>query len=344
MSNIFEGLKNRLLIIAELSANHNQNFDLAIDTIKAAKEVGADGIKIQTYTPQTMTIDCKNEYFTLNSGTIWDGKTYYELYQEAYTPWEWHKELKEYAESIGLLFFSTPFDKTAVDFLEELDVPIYKIASFEVMDIPLIEYAASKGKPMIISTGIATLSEIGDAVEACKRVGNDQIMLLKCTSSYPARIEDANLKTMVNMRETFGVEVGLSDHTMGATVSIAAATLGARMIEKHFILDRSIGGPDATFSMEPQEFKHMAIAVREAEQAIGKIDYSLDERKTNNRVIGRSLFVVEDIKEGEVLTEKNIRSIRPGNGLAPKYYTQVMGRKATRSLKRGTPLEWKYFE
>jgi pseudaminic acid synthase len=339
-----EKTKKNLLIIAELSANHNQDFDTAIKTIKVAKEVGADGIKIQTYTPQTMTIDCKNEYFTLNSGTIWDGKSYYELYQEAYTPWEWHKDLKEYAESIGLMFFSTPFDKTAVDFLEELDVPVYKIASFEVMDIPLIEYAASKGKPMIISTGIATISEIEDAVEACKKVGNDQIMLLKCTSSYPARIEDANLKTMVNMRETFGVEVGLSDHTMGATVPIVAASLGARLIEKHFILDRSIGGPDATFSMEPEEFKQMVKAVREAEKAVGKIEYTLDERKMNNRSIARSLFVVEDIKKGEILTEKNIRSIRPGNGLSPKYYNQILGRKVIRDLMRGTPLEWKFFD
>lgn len=344
MSITLTSINNRLLIIAELSANHNQNFDLAIDTIKAAKEVGADGIKIQTYTPRTMTIDCKNEYFTLKSGTIWDGKTYYELYQEAYTPWEWHKELKEYAESMGLLFFSTPFDKTAVDFLEKLDVPLYKIASFEVMDIPLIEYAASKGKPMIISTGIATLSEIEDAIEACKKVGNDQIMLLKCTSSYPAKIEDANLKTMVNMRETFGVEVGLSDHTMGSTVPIVAASLGARLIEKHFILDRSIGGPDATFSMEPEEFKQMVIAVREAEKAVGKIDYSMDEKKMSNRIIGRSLFIVEDIKVGDTLTENNIRSIRPGNGLSPKYMNQILGKKATRDLKRGTPLEWKYVE
>lgn len=340
----WEEMKNNLLIVAELSANHNHDFNLAVKTIEAAKVAGANAIKLQTYTPDTLTIDCKNEYFTLNSGTIWDGKTYYELYQEAYTPWEWHKDLKEYAESIGLMFFSTPFDKTAVDFLEELDVPVYKIASFEVMDIPLIEYAASKGKPMIISTGIATIAEIEDAVEACKKVGNDQIMLLKCTSSYPARIEDANLKTMVNMRETFGVEVGLSDHTMGSTVPIVAASLGARLIEKHFILDRSIGGPDATFSMEPEEFKQMVKAVREAEKAVGKIDYSIDERKMNNRSIARSLFVVEDIKKGEILTEKNIRSIRPGNGLSPKYYNQILGRKVMSDLMRGTPLEWKFFE
>ncbi|WP_156913352.1 pseudaminic acid synthase [Acetobacterium malicum] len=340
----WEEIKNNLLIVAELSANHNHNLNIAKKTIEAAKMAGADAIKLQTYTADTLTIDCKNEYFTLNSGTIWDGKTYYALYQEAYTPWEWHKELKEYAESIGLLFFSTPFDKTAVDFLEELDVPLYKIASFEVMDIPLIEYAASKGKPMIISTGIATLSEIEDAVEACKRVGNNQVMLLKCTSSYPARIEDANLKTMVNMRETFGVEVGLSDHTMGITVPIVAASLGARLIEKHFILDRTIGGPDATFSMEPEDFKQMVIAVREAEKAVGKIDYSMDERKKSNRIIGRSLFVVEDIKEGDIFSEDNIRSIRPGNGLSPKYYNQILGRKANKDLKRGTPLEWKYFE
>lgn len=337
-------LSNHVLIIAELSANHNQDFMIAKKTIMIAKEAGADGIKIQTYTPDTMTIDCNNNYFTLNSGTIWDGKTYYDLYQEAYTPWEWHGELKEYAESLGLLFFSTPFDKTAVDYLEVLQVPMYKIASFEIMDIPLIEYAAAKGKPMIISTGIATLSEIEDAVEACRKVGNDQIMLLKCTSSYPARIEDANLKTMVNMKETFGVEVGLSDHTMGMTVPIIATSLGARMIEKHFILDRSIGGPDATFSMEPEEFKQMVIAVREAENAIGKVDYTLNEGKKNNRIIGRSLFIVEDIKKGEILTENKFRSIRPSNGLSPKYYDEVLGKKVTRDLKRGTPLEWKHIE
>lgn len=340
----WEEIKSNLLIVAELSANHNHNLNTAKKTIEAAKMAGADAIKLQTYTADTLTIDCKNEYFTLNSGTIWDGKTYYELYKEAYTPWEWQKELKEYAESIGLLFFSTPFDKTAVDFLEELDVPMYKIASFEVMDIPLIEYAASKGKPMIISTGIATLSEIEDAVEACKSVGNERIMLLKCTSSYPARIEDANLKTMVNLRETFGVEVGLSDHTIGSTVPIVAASLGARLIEKHFILDRSFGGPDATFSMEPEEFRQMVIAVRETEKAIGKVDYSLDDRKRNNRIIGRSLFIVADIKNGEVLTESNIQSIRPNYGISPKYYNQVLGKKVTCDLKRGTPLEWKYIE
>lgn len=339
-----EQSNEHLQIIAELSANHKQDFGKAIKTIKAAKEAGANGIKLQTYTADTLTIDCRNDYFTLNSGTIWDGRTYYELYQEAYTPWEWHKELKDYAESLGLLFFSTPFDKTAVDFLEELQVPLYKIASFEIMDIPLIEYAAAKGKPMIISTGIATLAEIEEAVEACRKVGNDQIMLLKCTSSYPARIEDANLKTMVNMKETFGVEVGLSDHTMGMTVPIVAASLGARMIEKHFILDRSIGGPDATFSMEPEEFKQMVIAVREAEKAIGKIDYSLNEQKKSNRIIGRSLFIVADIQKGEILTETNIRSIRPSYGISPKYYKQVLGKKVTRDLKRGTPLEWKHLE
>lgn len=339
-----EQSNKHLQIIAELSANHKQDFATAIETIKAAKEAGADGIKLQTYTADTLTIDCNDDYFTLNSGTIWDGKTYYELYQEAYTPWEWHKELKGYAESIGLLFFSTPFDKTAVDFLEELEVPLYKIASFEIMDIPLIEYAASKGKPMIISTGIATLSEIDDAVEACRKVGNDQIMLLKCTSSYPARIEDANLKTMINMKETFGVEVGLSDHTIGMTVPVVAASLGARMIEKHFILDRSIGGPDATFSMEPAEFKQMVLAVREAEKAIGKVDYSMDEGQKNSRIIGRSLFIVEDIKKGEVLTDNNVRSIRPNYGLSPKYYKQVLGKRVTSDLKRGIPLEWKHIE
>jgi pseudaminic acid synthase len=331
-------------IVAELSANHQHDYEIAKKTIRAAKESGADAIKLQTYTADTLTIDCNNEYFTLKSGTIWDGRTYYDLYKEAYTPWEWHFELKEYAESLGLLFFSTPFDKTAVDFLEELNVPIYKIASFEIMDIPLIEYTASKGKPMIMSTGIATLGEIDEAVCACRRVGNNDIVLLKCTSSYPAKVEDANLKTLTNMKDTFGVEIGLSDHTMGSTVPIAAVALGAKVVEKHFILDRTLGGPDASFSMEPVEFKEMVKAIRETERAIGKVDYELTEIKMKNRLIGRSLFVVEDMKKGEVFTEKNIRSIRPNFGLAPKFLYEIIGKKASDDILRGTPLEWKLVE
>ncbi|TFZ40796.1 pseudaminic acid synthase [Soehngenia longivitae] len=330
----------KTFVIAELSANHGHDINIAKKTIKAAKESGADAIKIQTYTADTLTIDCDNEYFKLDSGTIWDGRTLYDLYSEAYTPWEWQRELMEYANSLDLIFFSTPFDKTAVDFLEELNVPLYKVASFEIMDIPLIEYIASKGKPVIISTGVATLSDIEEAVNACKRMGNDQIILLKCTSSYPAKIEDANLNTIPNMKETFGVEVGLSDHTLGITVPIVSIALGARVIEKHFILDKSIGGPDASFSLEPNEFKQMVEAVRDAEKALGKVDYSMNEKKKNSRIFGRSLFVVKDIKAGETFTEENVRSIRPSYGLAPKYFNEIINRKAATDIARGTPLSW----
>jgi pseudaminic acid synthase len=333
-------LKEKTFIIAELSANHGHDINIAKDTIKAAKAAGADAIKIQTYTADTLTIDCDSEYFKLTSGTIWDGRTLYDLYSEAYTPWEWQKELMSYAESIGLIFFSTPFDKTAVDFLEELEVPIYKVASFEIIDIPLIEYIASKGKPIIMSTGIASLSDIEEAIEACKRMGNNQIVLLKCTSAYPANVEEANLKTIPNMKETFGVEVGLSDHTLGITVPIVAIALGAKVIEKHFILDKSIGGPDSSFSLEPHEFRQMVESVREAEKALGRVDYSMDEKKKNSRKLGRSLFVVKDMQAGEPFTEDNLRSIRPGYGLASKHFNKILNRKATTDIKRGTPLSW----
>lgn len=333
-------VNEKVFIIAELSANHGHDINIAKDTIKAAKESGADAIKIQTYTADTLTIDCDNEYFKLASGTIWDGRTLYDLYSEAYTPWEWHKELMEYAKNIGLIFFSTPFDKSAVDFLAELNVPVYKVASFEIMDIPLIEYIASKGKPVIMSTGIASLNDIDEAVTACRRMGNEQIALLKCTSTYPAKIEDANLKTIPNMKETFGVEVGLSDHTLGITAPVVAVALGAKIIEKHFILDKSIGGPDASFSLEPHEFKQMVDAVRGAEKALGKVDYSMDEKKKNNRFLGRSLFVIKDIKVGERFTAENIRSIRPGYGLKPKYFNEVLEKTASKDIKRGSPLKW----
>ena len=337
-------INERAFIIAELSANHGHDINIAKKTIKAAKESGADAIKIQTYTADTLTIDCNNEYFKLDSGTIWDGRTLYDLYSEAYTPWEWQRELMDYANSLGLMFFSTPFDKSAVDFLEELNVPLYKVASFEIMDIPLIEYIASKGKPMIMSTGVASLSDIEAAIEACKRVGNDQIILLKCTSSYPAKIEDANLNTIPNMKETFSVEVGLSDHTLGITVPVVSIALGARVIEKHFILDKSIGGPDASFSLEPNEFKQMVEAVRDAEMALGKVDYSMNEKKKSSRLLGRSLFVVKDIEAGERFTDQNVRSIRPGNGLAPKYFGEIIDRKAKCDIDKGTPLSWELIE
>lgn len=333
-------INKKTFIIAELSANHGHDIEIAKKTILAAKNSGADAIKIQTYTADTLTIDCDNDYFRINGGTIWDGQNLYKLYQEAYTPWAWQKELREYAESIGLIFFSTPFDKSSVDFLEDLEVPLYKIASFEITDIPLIEYVASKNKPMIISTGIATLEEIQEAVEACRRMGNDDITLLKCTSEYPSKIEDANLRTMVNMKDTFGVEVGVSDHTLGSLIPVVATALGARVIEKHFILDRKIGGPDATFSMEPSDFKEMVEAVRAAEASLGKVDYSLTEKKKKSRKFARSLFAVKDIAEGELFTEENVKSIRPGNGLAPKYYKNIVGTQSRRDIKRGEPIEF----
>lgn len=328
----------KTFIIAELSANHNHSFETARKTIKAMRDAGADAVKLQAYTADTITIDCDNEYFRINQGTLWDGVTLYELYQQAYTPWEWQPELKKYAESLGMICFSTPFDNSAVDFLEEMDVPAYKIASFEIQDIPLIEYAASKGKPMIISTGIATLADIEEAVNACRRVGNDKIALLKCTSAYPAPVEEANLKTIPHMAEAFGVVTGLSDHTLGSSVAIAAAALGAKIIEKHFILDRNMGGPDAAFSMEPDEFALMVKSVREVEKALGKVDYTLSEKVKKSRVFSRSLFAVKDIKAGDKFTEENVRSIRPGYGLHPKYLKEVLGHNSKVSLKKGTPI------
>ncbi len=331
--------KNKTFIIAELSANHNHNIEIAKKTIKAMHDCGADAVKIQTYTADTMTIDSSNKYFKINQGTLWDGKTLYELYQEAYTPWEWHEELKDYTENLGLVFFSTPFDFSSVDFLEKMKVNIYKIASFEITDIPFIEYVARKGKPMIISTGIATFSDIQDAIKTCRSVGNNNITLLKCTSSYPAPIEEANLKTMVDMIETFNVKVGLSDHTLGSDVAIAAVALGAVVIEKHFILDRNMGGPDADFSMEPEEFKKMVNSIRNVEKALGEITYQISEKVEKNRIFSRSLFVVKDMKKGEVFTEFNIRSIRPGYGMKPKYYYNVIGKRASVDIERGTPLD-----
>jgi len=326
-----------VFIVAELSANHNQNFDLAVKTIKAMKEAGADAVKFQTYTPDTITIDCDNEYFQIKEG-LWKGKTLYELYQEAYTPWEWQPKLKKIAEDLGLICFSSAFDKAAVDFLENMNVPAYKVASFEITDIPLIEYIASKGKPVIISTGIATLADIEEAVNACKRMDNEQIALLKCTSAYPAPIEDANLFTIPNMKETFGTIVGLSDHTLGSSVTIASVALGAKIIEKHFILNRNLGGPDAAFSMEPEEFKQMAKSIREVEKALGIVTYELTEKQKKSRAFSRSLFVVKDIKKGEMFTEENVRSIRPGYGLEPKYIDLVIGKRAKKDLVRGVPV------
>ncbi|CAM4199721.1 pseudaminic acid synthase [Cytophagaceae bacterium 50C-KIRBA] len=327
-----------VFIIAELSANHNGSLEVAIETIRAAKRSGADAIKLQTYTADTLTIDCDHEDFVLRSNSIWDGRTYYDLYQEAYTPWEWHEALFKAADEEGLICFSSPFDKTAVDFLENLQTPAYKIASFEITDIPLIEYVASKQKPVIISTGIATEEDISLALDACYRMGNRDIALLKCTSSYPAPIEEANLIMVQDLASRFNVISGLSDHTLGSTAPVVATVFGGKIIEKHFILDRSIGGPDASFSMNEAEFAQMVKAVREAEKAIGQVDYHLTEKQAKGRDFSRSLYVVENVKEGEVFTEKNVRSIRPGFGLHPKYYVSVLGQKANMDITRGSRL------
>ena len=338
------GNDNPVFIIAELSANHLQNFDLAVDTIKAIKESGADAIKLQTYTPDTITIDSDNEYFQIKQDTLWDGKTLYELYKEAYTPWEWQPKLKELAEELDLIVFSSPFDRTAVDFLEGMNVPAYKVASFEITDIPLIEYIASKGKPVIISTGISTLSDIEEAVNACKRMGNHQISLLKCTSAYPAPFKEMNLRTIPNLKDTFKAVVGISDHTLGISVPIASVALGAKIIEKHFILDRNMGGPDAAFSLEPEEFRSMVKAVKEVESALGEVNYELTEKIKKSREFSRSLFIVEDVKAGDKLTPENVRSVRPGFGLHPRYLDRILGRKAKKDIKKGTPLDWDLVE
>jgi len=334
------GESNKVFVIAELSANHNHNFDIAINSLRSIKECGADAVKIQTYTADTLTIDSDKDYFKIQHGTIWDGTTLYKLYKQAYTPWEWQPKLKQFADEIGLVLFSSPFDRSAVDFLENINIPAYKIASFEIVDLPLIEYVASKKKPVIISTGIATEDEIKDAVNACRKVGNNEIALLKCTSEYPALVEDTNLKTIPVLSERFQTVTGLSDHTFGITVPIAAAAIGARIIEKHFILNRDIGGPDAAFSLEPEEFKKMVVEIRQVEKALGTSNFELNDRITNNRIFARSLFVVADIKAGETFTEDNIRSIRPSNGLPPKYFYSIIGEKATKNIERGTPLSW----
>lgn len=335
------GGEEPVFIIAELSANHNGNIETALKTVKAAKRAGADCIKLQTYTPDTITINSKKEDFLIK-GTIWEGKNLYELYQEAYTPWEWHKPLFEAAAKEGLICFSSPFDKTAVDFLEELNAPAYKIASFEITDIPLIEYTASKGKPIIISTGIADKGDIELALDACHRMGNNDIALLKCTSSYPAPIKEANMIMVKDLAERYNVISGLSDHTLGSTVPIVATAMGAKIIEKHFILDKSVGGPDASFSMDEGEFTEMVKAVREAEKAIGKVDYALTEKQKKGKDFSRSLYVVEDINVGEIITERNVRSIRPGFGLHPKYLKSILGKRVNKFLERGTAFHQEY--
>lgn len=333
--------QNKVFIIAELSANHNGNLDQAIETIKAAARCGADAIKLQTYTADTITLDSEMEDFTIKGGTLWDGRKLYDLYQEAYTPWEWHEELFRVAKEEGLVCFSSPFDKSAVDFLENLNVPMYKIASFEITDIPLIEYTAGKMKPMIISTGIAGFEDIDLAVRTCRNVGNNDITLLKCTSSYPAPLEEANLTLIPKMASDFGVKVGLSDHTMGWVAPVVATSLGAVVIEKHFILDRSLGGPDAAFSLNTEEFTLMVKAVRDAEKSLGEATYELTKKQSDGKRFARSLYVAEDIKAGDVFNEKNIRSVRPSHGAHPKYLRDILGKTSARSWKKGERFEWK---
>jgi pseudaminic acid synthase len=335
----FDLEKDGTYIIAEMSANHNGSLQTALDTIKSAKECGANAIKLQTYRADTITLNCKKDDFMITGGTLWDGKNLYELYEEAFTPWEWHQELFLYARSLDIDIFSSPFDTSAVDFLETLNPSAYKVASFEITDYELIRYMASKQKPMIISTGVALKEEIYDVINICKEVGNENIILLQCTSSYPAPLEDANLLTIPDLAKTFGVIVGLSDHTMGATAPIVAVTLGAKVIEKHFIIDKSIGGADCEFSMEAQDFKKMVEAIRDSEKLLGKVEYSMNEKKQKSRNYARSLYVAKDIKKGEVFTNENVKSVRPGYGLHPKYFPKILGTTALKDFSFGDRLE-----
>lgn len=335
----FEIGKEKTFIIAELSANHNGSLDLAVNTIEAAARAGADAVKLQTYRADTITLNSDDENFIIKSGSLWDGLTYYQLYDKAYTPWQWHKTLKETADRLGLILFSSPFDKTAVDFLEELNVPAYKIASFEINDLPLIEYAAKKNKPVIISTGVADYQEIEDAVNVCRKAGNNDIILLKCTSSYPAPIEEANLLMIKKMSEDFNCITGLSDHTLSNITAVTSIALGAKVIEKHFILDKSINSPDAAFSLDEKEFKCLVDDIRTVEKSLGHIDYAVSPAGQKNRHFMRSLYVIKDMKKGEIFTSENIGSFRPNLGISPKYYNEILGRKAVKDIKANTPLK-----
>ncbi|WP_270595414.1 MULTISPECIES: pseudaminic acid synthase [Butyricimonas] len=325
----------KTFIIAELSANHNQDFDLAVKTIEAIAEAGADAVKIQTYKPESLVLNMDNEYFgTIQSG-LWKGLRRYDLYKMAATPYEWHPKLQQIAQNLGLVFFSSPFDFEGVDLLVSMHVPIYKIASFEINDIPLIKYVAKQGKPVIMSTGCANIDDINLAIEACKEMGNEQITLLKCTSEYPASYDRANLLTIPDMKKRFGLPVGVSDHTLGSVVPLTAVVLGAEVVEKHFILDRSLGGADSAFSMEPAEFRQMVNDIRNAEASLGQVKYEITEQERLKR---RSLYAVEDIKKGDIFTSSNVRSLRPGYGLSPFFYEKLLGKESVRNIKRGEPL------
>lgn len=330
--------------VAEISANHNQNYEQAVKIIRAAKDAGADAIKLQTYTPDTITIPCDNEYFRIGKGTIWEGRNLYDLYGEAYTPWEWQPKLKEIANDLGMDLFSTPFDHTAVDFLEEMGVPVYKIASFELVDLSLIRRVAETGKPLIMSTGMATLDEIDEAVRTAREAGATQIVLLKCTSAYPAPPEEINLRSIPHLAETFSVPVGLSDHTLGIALPVAAAVLGACIVEKHFTLSRMVPGPDSAFSLEPQEFMSMMENIRTVEKAMGEIRYELTSAEFASQVFRRSLFVVRDMNGGDVFSVENVRSIRPGYGLHTRFLADILGKRAKQPIKRGTPMAWDLVE
>lgn len=329
-----------VFIIAEISANHNQDIDQAIQLIRAAKKAGADAVKSQAYTPDTLTIRSTKKYFQISGGTLWDGTTLYDLYSKAYTPWEWLPKLKAAAEDLGMTFFASAFDATAVDFLEKLKVPTHKLASFEIVDIPLIEKMAATGKPIIMSTGMATSEEIQAAVDAVRRLGNERIALLKCTSAYPAPPESMNLKTLSHLAGSFKVPVGLSDHTLGTVIPVAAVALGACIIEKHFTLTRAVPGPDSAFSLEPAEFETMVRSIRDCEKSLGSVQLGLTREEEKSRIFRRSLFAVQDIKKGEVLTADSIRSIRPGHGLPPRHFRELLGRRAVQDIERGTPLAW----
>ena len=330
-------------VIAEMSANHDQDFEKAVKIIEAAKKAGADAVKTQTYTADTITLDCDNEFFRIH-GTVWDGQNLHKLYQEALTPWEWLPRLQKVCNDLGMDFFSSPFDHTAVDFLEKMDVPVYKIASFELVDIPLLKRVAKTGKPIIMSTGMATADEIEEAIRTIHDAGGPAVALLKCTSAYPAPLEEMNLNTIPYFIKTYGVPVGLSDHTMGSAAAVAAVALGGCIIEKHLTLSRQDPGPDSAFSTEPEEFKAMVDDIRAVEKALGKSTYEITEKQKENRVFRRSLFVVKDIKAGEALSNDNVRSIRPGHGLHTRYLDQVLGRKAVKDIKKGAPLSWELVE
>ena len=326
--------------IAEISANHNQRFETAVRIVQAAKDAGADAVKLQTYTPDTITIQSNRECFQVGGGTLWDGRSLYDLYNEAYTPWEWQPKLKKVADDLGMQCFSSAFDASAVDFLETMNVPAHKVASFELVDLPLIQKMASTGKPLIMSTGMATIEEIEEAVTTARRAGATQIALLKCTSAYPAPADEMNLRTIPELARRFDVPVGLSDHTIGIAVPVAAVSLGACIIEKHLTLSRAAGGPDSAFSLEPEEFKAMVEGVRTAEKALGSVHFGVSERENRSRVFRRSLFVVRDLKKGEMFTSENVRSIRPGDGLHTRHLAEVLGKTATLDIARGTPLSW----